>query len=657
MSEDIKNDPIDRRKALSLFGLVAGAAGVATMVATQPETALKAAVQSATSSSAPIPAVKAPAAARMGSAAPKIYSAAPGRVLSHADSVAERKIRTEANKKLAAQKTALQSANEKKYKAEEAAAQKSIDSAATSKEAVVAREKTEATVRGEKVTATEKQIFVSSTVAAAMAPSLRLVNSDEWHLARRAAMGSNKALVDEITQVGYAKWVDRQLDHLNVEDEFCQALVRKIFPMSFMDQGEMYHYSGKESGQYSRMDMSAGHLRQSISNRVVFESMVELWRDHLHVKQTNDKNIPSVVTYDQTIREHAMGKFKDLFFHALIHPAMLHYLDNQSSRKANPNQNLGREMLELHTLGAGNHTENDVLEAARMLTGHSTKTVDSAREYAWNASYHSTGLVTLSTGFTHPNPSAVQAEATLALEQMCHHLAMQPSTATRIATKLCVRFVSDTPPAALVKELADIYRANDTDIKPVLRALFNHASFKAAKGAKWRRPSEASAMMFRAAGLMDIGVTENWARNYYAILSPLRAKLADAGHEFQQWDTPDGYPDKASHWMAPTIMLAVWNMTETYANQAFSQCTFRTWAQVLGVTGEMDAWFIADVASEYLYGMTLPYEERRALAGYLATGDDRKYAPQYVGVGDAVLNARLKNMMRMLFCNPRMMIR
>lgn len=71
----------------------------------------------------------------------------------------------------------------------------------------------------------------------------------------------------------------------------------------------------------------------------------------------------------------------------------------------------------------------------------------------------------------------------------------------------------------------------------------------------------------------------------------------------------------------------------------------------------MDAWFIVDVASEYLYGMTLPYEERRAAAAYLATGDDRKMAPEWTPVTDAVLNVRLKNMMRLLFCNPRMMIR
>lgn len=657
MSEELKQETVDRRKALSLFGLVAGAAGAASLaVASSKSSAPHMAAASSSPVQAAPPPVKVPAAPRKNpaAAAPK---AAATKVKPHADTVAERKVRAEANKKIAAQRTAVQTANEKKYKAAEAEAQRLIDTAASKKTADVSKDKADAKVRGDKVVAAEKSAFVSTTVAAAMAPNLRLANSDEWHLARRASMGSNKSLVDEIKLVGYTKWIDLQLDHLNVEDEFCQSLVRKTFPMSFMDQGEMFHYSGKEPGQYSRLDMSAGYLRQSISNRVIFESMVEVWRDHLHVKQTSDKNMTSAITYDQTIREHTLGKFKDLFFNALIHPAMLHYLDNQTSRKANPNQNLGREMLELHTLGAGNHTENDVLEAARMLTGHSTKTVDSSREYSWNASYHATGPVTLSTGFTHPNPSAVQDEATLALEQMCHHLAMRPSTATRIATKLCVRFVSDTPPAALVKALADVYLSNDSDIKPVLRALFNHPLFKAAKGAKWRRPADVSAMMFRAAGLTDVGLPENWARNYYAVLSPLRAKLTDAGHEFQQWDTPDGYPDVASHWMAPTTMLAVWNMTETYANQAFSQCTFRSWQQVLGVTGQMDAWFIADIASEYLYGMTLPFDERKALAGYLATGDDRKYAPEFVGVGDAVLNARLKNMMRMLFCNPRMMIR
>lgn len=164
-------------------------------------------------------------------------------------------------------------------------------------------------------------------------------------------------------------------------------------------------------------------------------------------------------------------------------------------------------------------------------------------------------------------------------------------------------------------------------------------------------------MMFRSLGLYDIDIYDGWSMNQSSMMSPMRSKMATAGHEFQQWDTPDGYPDKDSYWMAPSTMAAIWNMTEVWANQAFYKCHFLSWPQILGVTGEMDAWFIVDVASEYLYGMTLPYEERRAAAAYLATGDDRKMAPEWTPVTDAVLNVRLKNMMRMLFCNPRMMIR
>jgi len=697
MSEDNeKKDILERRKALGLFGLVAGAAAAGTtLMVKDPTPAPRDAAQGLVPSKPlkEVPDVVAPKGTKLkvdpdgsirshantvkphvssktdtpgkassstppaGTSRASGSTAQPPRVsMSSKDSSSEAARRETENNRITTERTKQQAANEKKYLEAERAAQAKVDQAAKDKAAGIATQEQTDKATGDKITADEKAAYAKGKVAAGIAPNLLITASDEWHLARRASLGSNKNLVNQIEMMGYSKWIDYQLDHLNVDDTFTETMMKKIFPLSLATEDEIFHY-GKDPNYFARHDMNAGYLRQCVSDRVIFESMVELWRDHLHVKQMSDKNRLSVITYDQTIRKHAMGKFKDLFFHALIHPAMLHYLDNQNSKRENPNQNLGREMLELHSLGAGNHTEADAIQTAKMLTGHSTTIVAQTRLYLWKPTYHATGTVKLSTGFTHANTSTDQSAATQALKDMVYHLSKHPKTAKRIATKLCIRFVADTPPAALVDELASIYLANDTDIKPVLRALFNHKTFKASKGTKWRRPSEVNAMMFRALGLYDMYTFDDWVQNPSAVLSPMRERMTRAGQEFQQWDTPDGFPDKADYWMAPSTMIAIWNMTEIWANQAFNQCKFTSWRQILGVTELMDAWFIVDRASEFMYGITLPPEERRAAAGYLATGDDRKTAPEWEPVTDAVLNTRLKNTMRFIFCNPRMMIR
>jgi uncharacterized protein (DUF1800 family) len=519
------------------------------------------------------------------------------------------------------------------------------------KEAKAARKADE--VAAQKKVAAQQQ----NTVPAGKADKLRIINDDAWHLARRTAHGANETIAEWIKSVGYNQWLELQFKPDAIDDSITEDLARAVSPLSFMSDADITRSTNYAANTSAYFDANAAMLRQATTRRVVFESMVELWRDHFHVWQNSDKNAISVVSYDRTVRAGALGSVRDLFYNTLTHPAMLHYLDNQGNNKALPNQNLGREMLELHSLGAGNFTEDDVKAASRMLTGHSTTTVDSARIYRFVASSHDVQPVVLSTGFTHPNASSKEADAVAALQAMVYHLALHPKMATMIATKLWLRFVSDTPDPKVVAELAKVYLAQDTQIVPVLRTLFQHPAFKAAKGAKWRRAAETMASMLRSASITEVKLNPNWTEGHASVMSQLRSWSIRCGHQFQGWNTPDGYPDVSSHWLNPNIMLNTWNMTETIANQTVANLTFTPWDQVLGVDSTMDGLRIVDRIAMFQYGQILDPKERASIACYLATGDSSKQPPEWTGVGSAAIGMRLKNTVRMVFCSSRMFIR
>ena len=168
-----------------------------------------------------------------------------------------------------------------------------------------------------------------------------------------------------------------------------------------------------------------------------------------------------------------------------------------------------------------------------------------AGTYTYTASRHATGAVNV-LGFAHANATAEGGEA--AACAFLDHLARHPATATRIATRLCVRFVADEAPATLVAKLAQVYLDNDTAIAPVLRALFTSAEFTAAVGQKVRTPFEDLTATVRALGL---GPEASGVK----ALDALYNALVNAGNAPLRWAPPNGYPDVAAAWASPSAFL------------------------------------------------------------------------------------------------------
>jgi uncharacterized protein (DUF1800 family) len=241
------------------------------------------------------------------------------------------------------------------------------------------------------------------------------------------------------------------------------------------------------------------------------------------------------------------------------HPSMLGYLNQADSTKEAPNENYGRELLELHTVGVdAGYSEAMVLDSARIMTGYTIQWDERAprfREYRYDPSIHWTGKVRV-LGFTHANARADGRPVSDAyLDYLAHH----PATARMIARKLAVRFVSDSPSSALVSRLASTYLAHDTAIVPVLRALFGSSEFRSARGAKVRRPYEDLIGTLRTLGYRLLPpqagpeARRSGPQALYWISSSLQqAPLA--------WVQPDGYPDVAEAWGSAGGLLHRWNM-------------------------------------------------------------------------------------------------
>jgi uncharacterized protein (DUF1800 family) len=474
-------------------------------------------------------------------------------------------------------------------------------------------------------------VGLTASVPAPAAAAARTVGSyvavdAELHLLRRATYGPTAASVAEIRELGPAAWLDRQLDPAGIPDADCAALLTR-FPLIELSIGELRARVGAGLQRYGWDTMLqlgfATTSRAVWSERQLFEVMVDFWSNHLHVTNPSGEVWDNRQDYDRTvIRPYALGRFTDLLKASARHPAMLTYLDNRFSTKAAPNENYGRELLELHTVGLG-YTESDVKNAARLLTG---LTVDwDTGGYKYSANSHATGPVKV-LGFRHANVTAAGGEE--AALDLLEYLALHPATARRIATKLAVRFVADSPPATLVTRLAKVYLDHKSAITPVLRALFTSAEFRASAGAKVRTPYEDIVATVRAVGYgPDATGTAGIESLYWLIGSLGQAPMA--------WAPPNGYPDVASAWTSPGGLLARWN-AHLHIVAGYRPKEFQRPANLaLDLLGALPGTYggLVDALARRLFGRTLPAADTAALAAYFGktTGTALKPADAAVG--------------------------
>lgn len=369
------------------------------------------------------------------------------------------------------------------------------------------------------------------------------------HLASRVTYGMTPGLLAEMAAYPTLQaWLDAQLRPEALPDPQGDA-VEAWWPSLAWSPQEMWARDKATPGaawhamaDYQRWCL----LRRITSRRQLLESVTEFFEDHLHVPVHDDGVFGYRTDYGRTIRRHALGRFDDMLVATTVHPAMSISLDNANSTKRAPNENLGRELLELHTVGRGNFSEADVKVSARILTGYR---VDMWR--TWNASYdpasHWTGQVDV-LGFSHANAAP---DGRPVVEAFLRHLARQPATAKRLARKLAVRYVSDDPSPGLVDALASAYLTAETAIVPVLRTLFAHPEFQAAQGTKVRTPADDVVATWRALGVQPQAPTGDGSA-----VNQILWQTTSLGQAPFDWARPDGQPQQGAAWSSVSRVLA-----------------------------------------------------------------------------------------------------
>lgn len=297
-------------------------------------------------------------------------------------------------------------------------------------------------------------------------------------------------------------------------------------------------------------------LRRIYSQRTVLERLTDFWSTNLHIPITHDRAWIWRFDYDATIREHALGRFEDLLRECSLHPSMLLYLDNYRSVRGNPNENQGRELLELHSVGRGaGYTEAMVKDSAKILSGWSVNFNTTTGDYSpvYDSSKHTTGAVSV-LGFTHANAAADGRQVTL---DYLSHLARHPATASNLARKMAVYFCTDTPSDALVSALAQAYLDADTSIVAMLRTLAAHPEFLGSTGQKVRPPIDD---LVATARVLEVEVTTPHTN---ADGDDTYARHANWTHESLQafaWPRPDGPPVRNAAWSTPSRMFGSYGM-------------------------------------------------------------------------------------------------
>jgi uncharacterized protein (DUF1800 family) len=317
-------------------------------------------------------------------------------------------------------------------------------------------------------------------------------------------------------------------------------------------------------------------LRATYSERQLQEVMSDFWFNHFNVFIGKGADRYLLTSYDRdVIRAHAMGKFEDLLVATAQSPAMLFYLDNWLSvgpdsdvaqgirnkdgwkqrMKTNPppgqakgkrgglNENYGRELMELHTLGVnGGYTQQDVTEVARVFTGWTLKQPKQGGGFVFEEKMHEPGDKTVLGHRIKPNGEKEGYE-------VLHILAHHPSTAKFISTKLAVRFVSDNPPPALVDRMAQTFLKKNGDIREVLKTMFASPEFWSADvyRAKVKTPLEFVVSAMRAS---DAQVDD---------AMPVARQLQNMGMPLYGMQPPTGYSTKADAWVNSSALLGRMN--------------------------------------------------------------------------------------------------
>lgn len=316
---------------------------------------------------------------------------------------------------------------------------------------------------------------------------------------------------------------------------------------------------------FYRADALARFNRAYIARAGMVERLVAFWSNHfsISVAKGGVTRASAGAFEREAIRPFVLGRFEDMLLAVETHPAMLFYLDNQQSfgpdspagqkQHRGLNENLGREILELHTLGVGGgYGQPDVIALANMLTGWRfagrNAKIGQPGDFAFAQPIHEPGPQKL-LGADYPQSGVDQARAAFAA------LARRPETARHLAHKLARHFVADTPPPTLVSNLAGVYQRTDGDLLAVSLALIDAPEAFDAPPTKIRNPWE-----FCVASARLLGHAPEDG-------GPVLSSLSMLGQPLWSPPGPNGFSDDSAAWASPEGLKIRLDLASQWANR------------------------------------------------------------------------------------------
>ena len=416
----------------------------------------------------------------------------------------------------------------------------------------------------------------------------------------RLTFGPRPGEVDRVTAAGTDRWIERQLspdgiadvalegvlqglpvwsmplkvltDSFPPQDVYMRKLriVRGLAPNAQLqftpDDSVAFKATNDRANQYFNQFQAAKVVRAQMSERQLVETLTDFWENHFSVYVGKMPTRFTLLEYDRDIiRPRVLGKFRELLGAVAHSPAMLYYLDNFQSasdsnhmtlpefrqaeksgrrpvnhRRNGLNENYGRELLELHTLGVdGGYTQKDVIAVARALTGWTLDDPRAGGGFIFREGMHDAEPKVV-LGHTLSGGRGVEDG-----EDVLDIVARHPSTARYIAFKLVRRFVSDTPSKALVERAAETFRRTDGDLREVMRTILTSPEFfsRAAYRAKVKSPFE---LVLSARRIMNASPDTSASTAF---------QIQRLGQQLFGHLAPNGWPETGDQWINAGSLL------------------------------------------------------------------------------------------------------
>jgi uncharacterized protein (DUF1800 family) len=413
-------------------------------------------------------------------------------------------------------------------------------------------------------------LFTTLATPALAAPATQ--GTADW--VNRLTWGASAA-DGENEKAGGNRWLDAQLKH--PDDRLPPEATAQIAAMRIsrtplaalvVEQDAASRYANKLTDPAQRdaarkayqQDMNAlateaatrSLLRDIYAPDQLREQLTWFWFNHFNV-QAQKRDIRAMVgDYENTIRDHSLGKFRDLLEATLRHPAMLRYLDNDQNAANHINENYAREIMELHSMGVGSgYTQKDVQELARILTGVGVDLSPNAPKLSpqRQALYIRAGLFEF-----NPNRHdfgdkqflghTIKGSGFGEVEEALDLIARSPATARHVSEQLATYFMGDNPPAAVVDRMTATWQKSDGDIAQVLRTMIRAPEFRQSLGTVFKDPVHYAISSVR---LM-------YGNKVIVNAQPIIGWLNRMGQGLYARETPDGYPMASAAWTGPGQM-------------------------------------------------------------------------------------------------------